>query len=221
MSLLLRAATKPVDEVDTGLVEKMMPPTQNHPHGLGLRPLAWGRLYQRLDRAEPILREAVDGRRVWDMGAGAGAHAHYLLDLGAASVVAVEKERRHQPKEPRAGLEWRQATFQDLHYDTFEMGESIDVAFLAYPLNYAVPNLALLLLRARNVVYFGANDGGTACGWPDLFMSFLDRPVEAHVTWERPREALTVYGPRTRTRRGLEQYTDEERFVLEGGSIPF
>lgn len=182
---------------------------------IGLRPLAWGRLYQRLDRAGPVLQEAVQGRRVWDLGAGTGAHADYLLDLGAASVVAVEKERAHWPDETRAGLEWRCTTFKELLLDLLTTREPIDVAFVAYPINYPVLGLIPLLQRARTVIYYGSNDMGTSCGWPELFRILLDRPVEAHLTWERPREALTVYGLPSLERRGPGQYTDEERFKLE------
>lgn len=117
------------------------------------------------------LREAVAGRLVHDLGAGDLKLSSKVLQLGAAHVVAVDKE--DCPRRVPHGITYRKCLFKDFQ-------DPIDVAFLAWPDNHNT-GVTPLVMRARRVVYLGKNTDGTMCGTGDLFIALLRRALLAYV----------------------------------------
>jgi len=141
----------------------------------------------RLSKAQvKALWPYVKGRRVHDLGAGMCIETRMLARLGAARVVAVDKER--MPMVAAARIEQRRCYFADLT----PIEPKLDVAFVCWPQNYRAPGLAYLCGQANTVVYVGKNTDGTACGSVDLFSTLLDRKVEVYLP-ER-RSSLIIYG---------------------------
>lgn len=134
-----------------------------------------------------VIREYVQGRCVWDLGAGDLAYAHHLVRRwGAEKVVAVDKEEMPQPR--------RRAVFRVQKYfaDVQMPQAGVDVVFLSFPQNTRLAGLVRLLGKSKVVIYLGCNTGGTACGDQELFLHLTGREVLAHVPHERG--SLVVYG---------------------------
>lgn len=149
----------------------------------------------RIERTQAeVLRRFVAGRVVHDLGAGAGAGACALCELGASKVVAVDELYRDDPEvrqhidavsyvAGRGGwtLVVQAEEFLDL-LKRVEVGqETIDVAFVSWPVNRFVPELLALCAAARVVCYLGSCTDGNACGCPELFEHFLSRELLAEV----------------------------------------
>jgi hypothetical protein len=135
------------------------------------------------------------GRQVYDLGAGNLVLARLLLNLGASSVVAIDKERPlcTPPSLPRN---------LDVVYTTFDKFHALPttcVAFVSWPDNRTDKGLLRLVRRASQVVYLGKNTDGTACGSLALFEHFLEREILA--TEPDRKNTLIVYGARQDTRR--------------------
>ncbi len=162
--------------------------------------MPYGHLTEEMFR---VLGEHVAGRVVYDLGAGDLGRTCDLVDLGAAKVIAVDKhtwrcERRPSPSK----VEFRWETFEGLLNDLDHEGtQSFEVAFLAWPINEALPGLLQILRRAEVVCYLGMNDGCTACGWPDLYAYLATRQVLAEVNSRR--NDLLIYGAHLERRRHL------------------
>lgn len=155
---------------------------------------SYGRLS---DDQTAVLAKRIEDRVVHDLGAGHCALALRLARLGAKKVIAVDKKPMPTVDDPR--VETRQGFYGSVATDT------IDVGFVSWPETKESIVLLQLLQHAVSVVYLGKNTDSTACGWPALFKSFLDRKVLAYVP-ERP-NTLIVYGEklkRPRKPRGEE-----------------
>jgi hypothetical protein len=142
------------------------------------------------------LREAVAGRVVHDLGAGDLKLSSKVLQLGAAHVVAVDKE--DCPRRVPHGITYRKCLFKDFL-------DPIDVALLSWPPNHGSYDLAKLVLRANRVVYIGKNTDGSVCGMPELFFSLIRRGILAY--YPDRKNTLIVYGehlPSPREPRGEE-----------------
>lgn len=153
------------------------------------------------------LGSVVQGRTVWDLGAGYLGYSSRLLDLGAHKVIAVEKEDLDVavPK----GVELRRNYFTDV------APEPIEVAFLSWPQNNRLWGLIGLLERAERVVYLGSNTSGSACGPRDLWDHLTFRTIEAYIPTQR--NTFIVYGSPS----GRRALRGEELGATSGISMPF
>lgn len=130
-------------------------------------------MYWKLNQTQrKAIAHIVQGRTVTDLGAGDLSLAKELLKLGAAKVVAIDKQPGKSP-DPR--IEVRKGYYKDLQPQPSE------VAVLAWPSNSHLPGLEEFLRQASVVVYLGKNTNGTACGTPELFKYFLTRKLSAHL----------------------------------------
>ena len=122
------------------------------------------------------LRPYVEGREVYDLGAGDGGHARTLIhECRASFVVAIDKEPRYaSTAEPKI-----QRVFG--YFAEVRIPPVVDVAFIGWPVNYPAPGLIDWLKQSSVVAYLGCNDGMTACGHPSLFQYLLRRSLLAYV----------------------------------------
>jgi len=134
---------------------------------------------------QDAIRPYVAGRTVHDLGAGKLIEARMLVRLGAARVIAID--RNPMPHPEMGCIDRIRSHFKDWQHDGV-----IDVAFLSWPLNYDTG--VLRLLRSSTVViYHGKCTDGTMCGYPEMWHHLLNREVYVHV---HSREGvLIVYGP--------------------------
>ncbi|MCK9567560.1 hypothetical protein M0R72_01260 [Candidatus Pacearchaeota archaeon] len=121
---------------------------------------------------EECLKKLVAGKVVYDLGAGDLVLAHKLLELGAAKVVAIEKELFFIDN-VAPEIEVRQQYFQ-------HMDEDMDIAFVSWPANYD-NGLREILKRTKTIIYLGKNTDGSMCGTPALFEYLSTRKIEEHV----------------------------------------
>lgn len=138
---------------------------------------------------------AVEDRFVLDLGSGANPKLSVLaMELGAASVVAVDKE-------PLAvalpyGVTYRQESFANFNRNV----SRIDLALVSWPW-VTDRSLLYLIEKSDMVLYLGKNTDLVRCGSPktrihrDLWRLLSRRPAIAHVP--APGEVLIVYGERT------------------------
>lgn len=145
------------------------------------------------------LRPIIQGRHVHDLGAGDGELSLALLQLGAAKVTAVDRNKI--PTAP--GVECRQAYFENVR-------DAIDIAFVSWPSNRPDGGLLSLIRRAREVVYLGKNTDGTACGSRPFFRALQQREVRAYVP--NRENTLIIYGADTGV---LRRPTPEELAGLD------
>jgi hypothetical protein len=151
----------------------------------------WGR--PSVEQLE-VIRGYVKGERVHDLGAGDGALANEIARLGATEVVALDvvsgAERRPHARVTR------------VYSDFAEYADSVDVAFVSWPVQYAF-SLADITARARLVVYLGKNTDGTSCGPEVFWMQMVKRQVLAHAP--EFLNTLIVYGAPTLIRPRLPE----------------
>lgn len=150
---------------------------------------------------EAVLRVFVAGYNVHDIGAGQLALAQKLVELGAHTVTAIDKEYSHRVVYPPA----RVILVGEYFEEYAQHGPFIDVAFVAWPEVDNQQGINLLLHGARVVIYLGTNFDGTACGSEEMFRELSRRNVLALVPhrWN----SLIVYGNERVTRRLLpEEY---------------
>lgn len=146
--------------------------------------------YARLDDAQrAVLRVLVSGRTIVDLGAGDCGLAADVIELGAASVLAVDSAEPPPVLPPRVSY-LRRSFSQYAPFAPFA-----PVVLLAWPVCYATPGLVETLQRAERVVYVGVNDDVTVCGHASLWTHLLRRPVEVS---REGRNDLIVYGPEAR-----------------------
>jgi DNA polymerase-3 subunit beta len=128
----------------------------------------------------------VEGRNVWDLGAGDLTWAAILQQLGA-HVTAVDKRLMGD----LPGAFFYQGTFADLAKQVC----ALDVAFVSWPCNYRLPGLGEILSKAPTVIYLGSNSAarGDSCGGPGLWRELFKRPLLSSV--ENLQNTLLVYGP--------------------------
>lgn len=122
------------------------------------------------DEMEEVLTPLVDGKTVYDLGAGDLAHSHVLVRLGAASVVAVDKAPMPTPRCPEVSR-------LHGHFGDLPVPDHIDVVFLGWPQNYPLPGLLGWLEAADVVIYLGHNAGDSYCGTSELFFYLTRRAL--------------------------------------------
>jgi hypothetical protein len=164
-----------------------------------------------------MLRIAIEGRHVWDLGCGVSLnHCDTLFAAKAAKITAVEKEnpnlRRVRQLRDSAGkrFSFKQMTFEKL---LTEETPEIDVAFVSWPHNAPskIVGLPRLLASASTIIYLGCNMDGSACGTPEMFSEFIMRRLIVSIPhkWN----TMLILGERQDTQR---MPTSEEMAVLTG-----
>ncbi len=141
-----------------------------------------------------LVRKHVAGRHVHDLGAGGLALSGLLLELGASSVVAVDKVPfRRDAVDGRIRL-----------VESYFKGctEEVEVAFISWPPN--TPSaLHGLIARTPLILYIGKNTDGSACGDPALWHELGTREV---LDWlPQRRNELIIYGAERVTRDPLPE----------------
>ena len=175
-----------------------------------MHPLFTGRL---TDEQEAIVRNFVMGYNVHDLGSGQLGLAMKLVELGAHTVTAVDKEYSHRLfYSPHPSI-----TLVGEYFEEYARhGHFIDVALVSWPEVYNQQGLELLLRYARTVIYLGTNFDGTACGSAEMFNHLVQREVLALVPhkWN----SLIVYGQRV---QGSRKLLPEEYAALHRDSAYF
>lgn len=164
-------------------------------------------MYGSLSKAQrEVLGSVLKGQKVTDLGAGNCLRSLELLDLGAAKVIAIDKEPANPQK--RQGFTFVRSYFADYK------GSRPDVAFLSWPPNHTCPGLLPIVKQAPMVIYLGKNTDGTACGSPELFWHLTSLEV-IHYIPDRI-NTLIVYGNKQveREPRGEERAALEPRACL-------
>jgi hypothetical protein len=140
-----------------------------------------------IDEMQEVLTPLVDGKTVYDLGAGDLVHSHLLVRLGAERVIAIDKAP--MPKPRCSEVSRLQGQFGDL-----PVPAHIDVAFLAWPQTYPLPGLLDWLDAADRVIYVGHNFDGDYCGSPELFFYLTRRALMEEVLGRR--NTMLVLGDR-------------------------
>lgn len=174
---------------------------------------------------QKTLRPFVNGKRIVDLGSGDGTRAVMLCATGARSVLSIDVlgAMRSSPQ-----IEYVEISFA--HAAAVVREAKPDVAHLAWPSNIIMPSenqaLIKILGTIKRVIYVGKNTDGVACGTPELFGHFLQRPVLALV--RDPRNTMIVYGDVQSRRRapgdveeraGLDNTNYEKIYEYEGTSV--
>jgi len=150
--------------------------------------VSYGRLS---DEQAKVLAKHIKGKVVHDLGAGLCELSVRLARLGAEKVIAVDKE-------PMPTVDDQRVVRRHGFYGSVA-ADDIDVGFVSWPENRESIVLLRILEHATSVVLLSKNTDGSACGWSDLYKSFLLRKVLAYVP-ERP-NALSIYGERLKSPR--------------------
>lgn len=157
------------------------------------------------DEQEAVVRNFVQGFNVHDLGAGQLGMSRKLVELGAHTVTAIDKDyegRLHlyQDRPPQVNL------VGELFEEYAKHGHFIDVAFVCWPECYAQNGIVQLIQNVRVIIYLGSNFDGIACGAHDMWAVLKNREVLAYVPnrWN----SLIVYaGQKWVARRPLpEEY---------------
>jgi 23S rRNA U2552 (ribose-2'-O)-methylase RlmE/FtsJ len=150
------------------------------------------------DEMEEVLAPLVDGKTVYDLGAGDLAHSHVLAGLGASAVVAVDKAPMPKPR-------CAEVSRLQGHFDRVPVPGHIEVVFLGWPQTYPLPGLLDWLKAADLVIYLGHNFEDSYCGSPELFFYLTRRALMEEVIGRK--NTLLVLGDRLAETRPM---TDEE-----------
>lgn len=140
-----------------------------------------------------MVQAHVSGKTVHDVGAGDLLLAKSLLNLGAAHVIALEKER--MPARIK-GITPVRGSFH-------EYREPIQTAFVSWPVNWWDKGLLNLIERSEVVLYLGSNLDGLMCGFQRMWEHLSEREVLGHVP-DRA-NTLIVYGPNSEVRKPLPE----------------
>ena len=143
---------------------------------------------------EGIIREVVAGKSVIDIGCGDMTYSERLRQMGARSVLALDKcdLPTFVP-----GIEIVQTSI-----DKFEQknrDRSFDVGFLSWPVNRDIQGLSGLLRRCGVVIYLGSNVDGSACGNHTLFFQLMQRRLD-HYSPDRSNSLIVVSEPLSEAR---------------------
>jgi len=114
----------------------------------------------------------VRNKIVHDLGAGDLVMSRVLLDMGASHVYAIDRNDKPELRPWPKRLHYKREYFHNLT-------GGMDTIFLSWPVNYET-NLLPCIRGASTVIYLGCNTGGSACGTPGLFLSFLSRRLLAY-----------------------------------------
>lgn len=142
--------------------------------------MSYGKLTQAQMRA---VHGIVKGRVVTDIGAGNGHLSVALVGLGAAEVIAVDRDLVSLGTLPKV---------RPVIAHFCEYKEEIDVAFMSWPPQYGAQGLAEAAARAETVIYLGSNVDGSVCGPNDLWQVLRFREVLVYLPDRK--NTLLVYG---------------------------
>jgi hypothetical protein len=162
------------------------------------------------------LVKLVAKREVYDLGSGDGKRSRAALLLGAARVVAVDKDDVVRRATLLPGISRVQSTFAAL----VRKDPKIDVALVSWPWVHD-HSLLRLLERAKTVLYLGKNTDGVRCGSPQrtiqkaLFSHLCAREVFDYVPTQI--ESLLAYGDLV----GPRALLPEEKAALSEDPIPY
>ena len=113
------------------------------------------------DTFGPLLTSAdLAGRRVADIGAGAGRFTNVFLDAGAAHVVAVEPSDAIVVMKQNTAARAAQITYLNVRGDALPAGLDLDAAFSIGVLHH-IPDPVPVLVAAREAL----RPGGNFFGW--------------------------------------------------------
>lgn len=167
--------------------------------------MPYGKLTPEMEEA---IRPWVEGKRVWDLGAGDLDYAIRLRDLGA-EVTAVDKTPMPEVRD----IETIEARFDEV--SLLPLWVPYDTVFLSWPYNYEVDGLLRLVAKAPVVIYLGCNreSEGSSCGGPDIWTHFMGRTLLRLV--EHKRNDLMVYGEDLSFALNNRELCREERNACE------
>jgi len=120
------------------------------------------------------LQPYVQGKCIYDLGAGDLALAHQLASMDAEHVIAVDKEYPYWVRSRSSRVEKRQCRYEQV------LGESVSTLFISWPANWVDVPLLVLTVSAETIIYLGNNLDGTACGFKEFFEHLLFRELLVH-----------------------------------------
>jgi hypothetical protein len=156
------------------------------------------------DKQIEAIGHLVSGKTVWALGSGHDLQeARQLVGLGASTVYAVDKHRRHSTIEPRfarLSTHPKEAVIIDCwayfgEFDQYVRESGIgcpDVVFVKWPAASGSSGIARLLAQTRLIVYVGLNDKITACGTRELWRHLRARTLMSVI--EDRKNTMLVYG---------------------------
>lgn len=130
------------------------------------------------------LRAVVKDQDILDLGACDLAGSDMLVELGARSVLAVDRNRMPTPSSER--IITKQCYFHQLD-------EVRPVVFASWIVNWDV-NIDPHLEQAKFIVSISKNTDQSACGYTRMWEHLRRREVLLHLPDQR--NVLTVYGPK-------------------------
>jgi len=144
---------------------------------------------------EEAIQPYVFGKAVHDLGCGNLDLSRWLVQAGAEKVVAID---RYQPVTLR-----KPAKIEVIvgYFDNYL--ESVDTAFVSWPINWIDIGLLRMVKEAKTVIYLGSNLDGNACGFREMFQHLLGREVLAHVP--NRQNTLIIYGSHTGEREPVPE----------------
>lgn len=143
---------------------------------------------------DAILRQAVAGREVWDMGAGSGTLAALCAEYRASSVVAVDHDIWAVHCQ-HAGVRWLKESFVSLAWmqrDTIVISWPVVLHMSPSIVGDGGCSLTRHARLAKRVIVLAQTYGGTMCGSASLWNHLSKREVLASAT--DPRNDMVVYG---------------------------
>lgn len=169
-------------------------------------------MFGKLSRAQKkVLKPFVEGRVVYDLGAGTMALSRELVKLGSTQVWAIDKNRYVSKSTPAK-------VFPIESYFEKYTGPMIDRAFISWPSNneQTVQGLLKITAYAEVLIYLGKCTDGCICATPSFFEVMQKREVLAYAPHRK--NTLIVYGPISSVVReprgeeiaGLIQYDDKD-----------
>lgn len=146
------------------------------------------------------LKEILQGKEIWALGAGPDLHeAWVLLSLGAKRVWSVDKSQRFlgsSTNKVQTGSGYEILDFRGYFEEFFDLKRGEDntqvITFLKWPQTNFTPGLIDLLGLSQTVVYVGKNDGATACGSPQLWGYLSRRELQEEI--QSCKNDMLVYG---------------------------
>lgn len=146
------------------------------------------------------LRCWVEGRQVIDWGCGYNEITLDMLNIGASSVVGVDKDfgvaemwelEKQSGKTQCTPARFIRSYVHDVDIDL----ATNNVSLLSWPVNWKVDGLVERLEKSDTVIYVGVNDDCTVCGDWTLWKHFLNRQLLFYLPGPERESDLIVYGP--------------------------
>lgn len=146
---------------------------------MGLNMLCSGKIS---DIQRQIIKKYISGKQVYDLGCGNLMLSYDLLNMGASSVFAVDKEIPEQiPLHPL--LKFQKSYFKNIT-------DTPEIAFVSWPDNNAV--FGDLIAKSKIIIYLGKNYAGTCCGSQSFWFPLYKREI-LEINFDL--NTLIIYGP--------------------------